>query len=56
MCKKGWEMQSEHGGCIDVDECAAGNHECGKNEFCVNNDGSYECLSMNITFPSIVEH
>lgn len=41
-------MLSEHGGCIDVDECTAGNNECGKNEFCVNKEGSYECLSMNI--------
>lgn len=41
-------MLSEDGGCIDVDECAVGNNECSKDEFCINKDGSYECLSMNI--------
>lgn len=38
-------MQPEEGGCIDIDECATDTHKCMKDEFCVNNEGSYECLS-----------
>lgn len=44
VCSKGWVMESEQG-CVDVDECASATHTCTKNEFCVNNDGSFECLS-----------
>lgn len=38
-------MQPDDGGCIDIDECALQTDSCEKNEFCVNNDGSFECLS-----------
>lgn len=44
VCSIGWTMESEQG-CIDVDECASATHSCTKDEFCVNNDGSFECLS-----------
>ncbi|XP_055311221.1 cysteine-rich with EGF-like domain protein 2 isoform X1 [Sitodiplosis mosellana] len=46
VCKKGWTMESEQG-CVDVDECAIGTHKCTINEFCVNNDGSFECLKCD---------
>lgn len=31
------------GGSVDVDECAAGTHECDKNADCFNTEGSYAC-------------
>lgn len=37
-------MQPELGGCVDIDECANGRHECTRNQFCVNNEGSFSCL------------
>ena len=27
----------------DIDECARGQHDCGRQQTCVNNDGSYSC-------------
>lgn len=42
-CKKGWIMEAENG-CVDVDECASGTHKCTSNQFCVNSEGSVECL------------
>lgn len=44
VCTKGWVMEQDIG-CADVDECASDTHNCNKDEFCVNNDGSFECLS-----------
>ena len=28
---------------LDIDECAAGTHNCSANTFCTNNEGSYNC-------------
>ena len=28
---------------LDIDECAAGTHNCSTNTFCTNNEGSYNC-------------
>lgn len=47
VCADGWLMQPENGGCIDVDECATGRHQCTSNQFCINNDGSYKCLECD---------
>lgn len=44
VCRAGWSMQPELGGCVDVDECANGQHRCRQNQFCVNNEGSFTCL------------
>lgn len=46
VCRTGWMMQPELGGCVDVDECAAGKEgaKCTQNQFCVNNEGSFSCL------------
>lgn len=48
VCKAGWMMRPEQGGCVDVDECASTTTEraatCTRNQFCVNNEGSYSCL------------
>jgi hypothetical protein len=42
-CNRGWFMDTEKG-CIDVNECFINPSPCKRNEFCVNNDGSYTCL------------
>lgn len=44
MCKHGWSMQPDLGGCVDIDECATVQNTCTKNQFCVNSEGSYSCL------------
>ncbi|KAK7866283.1 hypothetical protein R5R35_007115 [Gryllus longicercus] len=45
-CKSGWQMDTEKG-CLDIDECYTGKNPCKRNEFCVNNDGSYVCLKCD---------
>lgn len=45
-CKVGWQMDTERG-CLDIDECYLEKKLCKKNEFCVNNDGSYVCLKCD---------
>jgi hypothetical protein len=42
-CSHGWFMDTEKG-CLDVNECFINPSPCKRNEFCVNNDGSYTCL------------
>ncbi|PNF21193.1 hypothetical protein B7P43_G05107 [Cryptotermes secundus] len=42
-CSPGWFMDTEKG-CLDVNECLLNPSPCKRNEFCVNNDGSYTCL------------
>eukprot|EP00038_Savillea_parva_P011789 m.200117 g.200117 ORF g.200117 m.200117 type:complete len:418 (+) comp20960_c0_seq1:77-1330(+) len=42
-CAAGYDM-SDAEGCVDVDECAAGNFNCSeRGVFCSNTDGSYTC-------------
>ena len=43
MCSPGWLMDTEKG-CLDINECFMNPNPCKRNEFCVNNDGSYTCL------------
>jgi len=38
-------MNTEHG-CLDTDECIM-NNPCPKDKFCVNNDGSYRCVTCD---------
>ncbi|KAJ9578009.1 hypothetical protein L9F63_025130, partial [Diploptera punctata] len=45
-CKPGWFMDTEKG-CLDVNECFLNPTPCKRNEFCVNNDGSYTCLACD---------
>lgn len=47
VCKHGWAMEPELGGCVDINECAKTSHGCTKNQFCVNNEGSYRCLECD---------
>lgn len=42
-CPKGYRTQSD-GSCVDVDECAEGQHFCGFGAECINKPGTYECL------------
>ncbi|XP_025422381.1 cysteine-rich with EGF-like domain protein 2 isoform X2 [Sipha flava] len=45
-CKDGWVYMGEDKGCIDIDECLEGD-VCTSQEFCINNEGSYSCLSCD---------
>uniref|UniRef100_A0A1B6FV61 EGF-like domain-containing protein n=1 Tax=Cuerna arida TaxID=1464854 RepID=A0A1B6FV61_9HEMI len=45
-CTEGWIMDSERG-CLDINECFASTTPCKRNEFCVNNEGSYSCLACD---------
>lgn len=40
-CEAGYTRVGDS--CKDIDECALGKYQCGKNSFCVNTDGSYIC-------------
>jgi len=43
-CKDGWMYLGEGEGCVDLNECLD-QDVCTSQQFCVNNDGSYSCLS-----------
>lgn len=43
-CKDGWVYMGEGEGCVDIDECLE-QDVCTSQQFCINNDGSYSCLS-----------
>lgn len=43
-CTKGWYMLNGQG-CFDIDECVKPDEHCPGNQFCVNEDGGYSCLS-----------
>lgn len=46
-CNEGFIMTEEFG-CLDVDECVESETPlCGKNTFCVNNEGSYKCVECD---------
>ncbi|KAL4104579.1 hypothetical protein QTP88_019873 [Uroleucon formosanum] len=45
-CKDGWVYMGEGEGCVDVDECLE-QDVCTSQQFCINNDGSYSCLSCD---------
>lgn len=48
VCKAGWIMEPEIGGCVDIDECAVENSRtCKPNQFCVNSEGSFKCLECD---------
>lgn len=46
VCRSGWIMDSQRGGCADIDECITAN-TCTKQQFCVNNEGSFNCLECD---------
>jgi hypothetical protein len=43
-CPEGYGIVN--GVCTDIDECSANLHDCVQGEVCVNEDGSYLCLSL----------
>ncbi|XP_015510300.1 cysteine-rich with EGF-like domain protein 2 [Neodiprion pinetum] len=46
-CNQGWEMIEEKG-CIDINEClVSGKKACVGNKFCVNKEGSFDCLDCD---------
>lgn len=45
-CNNGWFFETERG-CIDINECVSDLKSCAENEFCVNNEGSFSCLSCD---------
>ncbi|KAG7154691.1 cysteine-rich with EGF-like domain protein 2 isoform X1 [Homarus americanus] len=45
-CKEGWLMDTEKG-CLDINECAVDKTPCKRNQFCINNEGSYSCLECD---------
>ncbi|KAI4472028.1 egf-like domain-containing protein [Holotrichia oblita] len=46
-CAIGWIKNDEHQ-CVDIDECSSLNTPCIDSEFCVNTEGSYECLPCDV--------
>ncbi|MED6144345.1 hypothetical protein PIB30_014878 [Stylosanthes scabra] len=44
-CKEGYEGNPYHPiGCIDIDECRIGKHDCISEDNCINTIGSYKCF------------
>ena len=41
-CNVGWIYDPDHG-CLEINECSTLD-PCKKNEFCINNEGSFTCL------------
>ena len=48
-------MNTEKGGCVDIDECFQTRPPCTIEQFCVNNEGSYTCLGKNGIVGSVVD-
>jgi len=46
LCQDGWDFDEELG-CIDVNECLMEEKTCKQNEYCLNTDGSYSCISCD---------
>lgn len=44
-CKPGWLMAEDK--CVDINECELEKSMCGKQQFCVNSEGSYHCLNCD---------
>lgn len=45
-CKDGW-MNNKDRGCTDVNECLMGKSPCSPSQFCVNTEGSYQCMDCH---------
>lgn len=46
QCKPGW-FKDEEKGCLDVNECVVSKSMCSPLQFCINTDGSYQCLDCD---------
>ncbi|XP_015110384.1 cysteine-rich with EGF-like domain protein 2 [Diachasma alloeum] len=45
-CKDGWRLVEKEG-CVDINECLESKKYCPGNQFCVNKDGNYSCLTCD---------
>lgn len=46
-CAQGWyKLDGES--CIDIDECIKSSEVCPGNEFCINKEGGYKCMSCDV--------
>lgn len=44
LCVKGWRFDPPSKGCVDIDECLLGLHDCPQSTHqCVNTNGTYDC-------------
>uniref|UniRef100_A0A4W3JXS0 Fibulin-7-like protein n=1 Tax=Callorhinchus milii TaxID=7868 RepID=A0A4W3JXS0_CALMI len=43
-CPPGYTLQEEGRGCDDVNECSSGQHNCSREESCINNHGGFYCV------------
>lgn len=48
-CAAGWYM-IEDKGCFDINECLKSDEICPGNQFCVNKEGSYDCLGIYVVY------
>ena len=40
---------------LDIDECALGLHDCGRESTCVNTVGAYKCRCLNPNYPMMID-
>ncbi|XP_011298434.1 cysteine-rich with EGF-like domain protein 2 [Fopius arisanus] len=45
-CRSGWRLV-ENQGCVDINECLESKKYCPGNQFCVNKEGNYTCLTCD---------
>ncbi|KAH8282830.1 hypothetical protein KR054_010083, partial [Drosophila jambulina] len=43
QCSPGYKSTAEGTSCVDIDECATGEHNCGERQICRNRNGGYVC-------------
>uniref|UniRef100_A0AAY4EH28 EGF-like domain-containing protein n=1 Tax=Denticeps clupeoides TaxID=299321 RepID=A0AAY4EH28_9TELE len=46
-CFPGFSLMADGQTCEDVNECRSGTHNCFRGDFCVNRDGSFQCVPFN---------
>ncbi|XP_061076566.1 fibulin-2 isoform X1 [Conger conger] len=46
-CFPGYYLLADGHSCEDVNECRSGAHNCSRGDFCVNKEGSFQCLRLN---------
>ncbi|KAJ8360864.1 hypothetical protein SKAU_G00173890 [Synaphobranchus kaupii] len=46
-CHPGFYLLADGLSCEDVNECRSGAHNCSRGDFCVNKEGSFQCLRLN---------
>ncbi|XP_062320284.1 fibulin-2 isoform X1 [Osmerus eperlanus] len=46
-CFPGFSLKGDSHTCEDVNECRTGTHNCSSGDYCVNKEGSFQCVSLN---------